>query len=510
MLRARRCVWTLAFVALALSASVAQVDGPFPMLVSDADLLATPDQEVGSQTADNPPSSQTSGASINPLPESRSLFMAGIYLSESLESIPGDNQGNSTQVFSFTRALGSLNFLKINRRFETALDYRGGGYFRDGASLGFTQGELQQLQATQRILWSKTALTLSDSLGNFPGGSFGSTWFGGASAYTLGSTSVSAPSVPLIADFIGTSNFVGFGQAALNNISLLELTQSLTRRSSLTLAGAYGFTDYWGNNRNFINSQQISTLVNYGHQLTPRSEIGLIYGYRTFHFPERNAGDIATQVTQVAYLRSLSRRLRMQVGAGPEFSRIITPITVLGLQVNLVTNQINVSASGSLAYRVRATEMALSYDRLVTNGSGVFAGANTDIVQSSVNRQLKRSWEVTFDAGYVRLSRIQRSQALVPGNSYQYGFAGAGIRKKFGQFNLLASYQFNDESFNTSVCQVIQSCNRVSQRHVGLIGIYWHTRPIRLDSGGGQGGEAEPTDGQEPSTNDSHAPRSDN
>jgi len=473
----------------------------------------------GSEVLDQSPDSQGTqslatlpdGPSIDSLPESRSLLLAAIFLSQSVEANPGDNRANSSQVSSFTRVLGSLNLLKTWRRVETAIDYRGGGYLSEGEG-STSRGQLQQLQAAQRVFWPKTALTISDSLGNIPGGTFGSAWFGGASAYNLGTTSVGASLAPDpgIDQFIGSAGFAGFGQRTLANLSLAELTQSLTTRSSVTVAGAYGISDYWGNSPNFIDSAQFSALANYGYRLTPRSEIGVVYGYRSFHFPEKDAGNISTNVAQFDYSRIFSRRLQMQVGAGPEFSRIITPLSALGKEVNYVTNQVNVSAFGSLAYRLRRATMALSYDRLVTNGAGLFAGANTNLAEFSLSRRLLTSWQATVDAGYVGLTRIDQSVSLIPGDSYQYGFAGAAIRRRFGRFNLLASYQYNDESVDTYFCQANHPCNHLVQRNVVLFGIYWHSRPIHLDSGGGQSGEADSPDSSESNTSHFHVPSSDN
>jgi|SRR5580658_1038147 hypothetical protein len=505
MLRSRAFVWILALLTTAVMPSWSQADGVSQTAQGTADGLTVPEFDVGTQTADSAP--QQYGPSIDPLPESRSLFLAGLNLNESVVASTGDSLGNSSNVSPVARVLGTLNFLKIGRRFETAIDYRGGGFFYEGGSEYFHQ--TQQMQATGRIFWQKAALTLSDSVADYPGGSFGSTWFGGAGAYNLGSTSVSA-SIPLdpgIAEFIGGSTF-GLGQSALNNVALVELTDAVTTRSSVSVAGAYGISEYFGDNPGLIDGRQISGVANYGYQLNPRSEIFVVYGYRRLQFPEKTAGNIATQVGQFAYSRVFSRRLQMQLGVGPEYSQISTPLNLLGvIRFNLATHQINVSAYGALAYRLRKETVSLSYDRLVTGGSGLFAGANSNFAQFTMGRRLLRSWEASLDAGYVSLSRIQQSLSLVTGNSYQYGFAGVALARRLWRFNAFASYQFNDESFNTSICTATRSCSLI-QRHVGTVGIYWHTHPIHLDHGSGQPAETGPVDNA--NTNDSEVPQPNN
>lgn len=507
----RKCVWTLLLLTLALSTSWSQDDGlPQPATI-DADSPIVVDQEANSQNMEDPPTSQPDSASIDPLPESRSLLLVGVSASQSLEANPGNNQGPSS-LSSTTRAVGSLDLLKIAHRFQTAIDYRGGGFFSVGdGSIG--HGQLQQLQAEEQVTWHKAALTFSDSFGNVPGGSFGSTWLGGAGAYNLGTTNVGAGLAPdpASAEFIGGGGFAGFGQRSLTNVSLLELTEALTPRSNVTVAGGYGFNHYFGNSPDAINGQQVSALADYGYLLSPRSQFGLTFGYRSFHFPEKDAGHIADTLVQVDYGRVISRRLQLQIGAGPEFSRIITPIpvTFVGstININYVTDQVNVSANASLAYKVRGASMSLSYERLVTNGSGLFAGANTNTVEFALGRRLISSWDATFTAGYLSLSRINQSVSLIPGSSYEYGFAGAAVKRSFGRFNVLASYQFNDENVNTYSCQGSHPCSDFVQRHVILVGIYWHTRPIHLDSGGT--GEGDITDGRKSNANDSDTPSSD-
>jgi hypothetical protein len=70
----------------------------------------------------------------------------------------------------------------------------------------------------------------------------------------------------------------------------------------------------------------------------------------------------------------------------------------------------------------------------------------------------------------------------VSADIYQYGFAGIGVHRMFGRsFHAFASYQFNDLIFDSSYCGTTGTCNRISQRQVGTIGLDWIPRPIRLD-----------------------------
>jgi hypothetical protein len=147
-----------------------------------------------------------------------------------------------------------------------------------------------------------------------------------------------------------------------------------------------------------------------------------------------------------------------------------------------------------LRYQFRRASVSLSYNRFTTSGSGFFAGAQSDIATFDVNRSVGRTWTAFSDVGYSRNSRIVGSNCPagsvtsscttsgVSANSYQYLFAGVGMRKQIGRtLRVYGSYQFNDLLFDNSFCQSTTPCNRISQRHVGTIGLDWTPRPMRLD-----------------------------
>jgi hypothetical protein len=106
-------------------------------------------------------------------------------------------------------------------------------------------------------------------------------------------------------------------------------------------------------------------------------------------------------------------------------------------------------------------------------------------------------WDGFADAGYAhnrrqqaltaeQLTLCELSSTQCPGviaNTYSYGFAGLGVHRMLGRnFHAFASYQFNYLKFDNSFCGTgVTTCNRISQRHIGTIGIDWTPRPTRLD-----------------------------
>jgi hypothetical protein len=124
----------------------------------------------------------------------------------------------------------------------------------------------------------------------------------------------------------------------------------------------------------------------------------------------------------------------------------------------------------------------LSYARYDTNGSGLFAGARSDIVRASISRPLARRYEVRADLGYAHNSRLQSSSQGIDADSYDYVFAGFAVRRQFGyNWGAFLAYQWNDQILDSSVCTPGLSCNRISVRHVVTFGVDWRFRPIRID-----------------------------
>jgi hypothetical protein len=143
----------------------------------------------------------------------------------------------------------------------------------------------------------------------------------------------------------------------------------------------------------------------------------------------------------------------------------------------------NLGAAGrvSLRYKFPRTSLAGSYQRYDTNGSGIFAGAETNIAQLDVARPLSRIWDLFADVGYSKNSELQVPGTTVNATSFSYEFAGIGLHRQFGRsLRGFVSYQFNNLSFNTA-CPVGTACSNLSHNQVGSIGLDWTPRPIRLD-----------------------------
>lgn len=480
--------YALVLLVIAVTVAWSQTEGgQRPDDIAKSSTSASTTNADVASNSNQTPTWQVDNSSGEPPEAPSSFFMADLFGSQGAETNTGLT--NSTGWSAYSRALGGLHFLKVKHQFETAIDYRAGGFFWDTDLSAHRQ--IQELNATELVPWKKGELSLADSMSNYAGGSFGSPWFGGASLYSLtaGGTGAGIPSIPGISDLFGVTSFGGVGQGEhFTNLSVAQVSQFVSQRSIMSAAAGYGITNFFDRQQNFINSSQISGLVDYGYELSRKSEIGVACAYRTFIFP-KNDGSVVTNLVELTYQRRVSRRLSLQLGAGPELERIkqLATIDILDIPVQIVTHTraTNAAAFGSLSYRLRKANVGMSYSRGVTSGSGFYAGAQSDVGLFSVSWRLFRSWNTTSTGGYAHLSQVGRSPTITPAQTYQFWFAGLAVGRELSKhWTVYASYQYDNESFASTIC-TSTICNDIA-RNVALIGFRWHTRAYRLDHGDGQ------------------------
>jgi hypothetical protein len=449
---------------------------------SSATGVSTPDSQdnTATQSSQNPPLSGLDQPSLGAQFPARSFLVPGAHVSEALDTNVGQTAGTSA-INGVTRALGSLMLQKIGGRYATALDYVGGVAFYTGVNPSTSQ--IQQFDAEQKFFWRTGALTLRDRFSYLPEGSFGFGAYGETGAYDLGLGGIGYVGGTLgqgLGGLFGLGEFGSLGQAPrIDNLSVADVTQSLSARSSITAAGGYEIVHFTNNTANFIDSNQITAQVGYDYQLSRKSQVALVYGFQDFQYPNIPGSSFSTQVVNLMYGYRISGRMDFLVGAGPQFTSINNSALFGGS-----SDRVTVSARAALRYRFPRTLIGIYFDRYDSSGSGYFAGAVSDVVRFSVSRPLTRLWSATADIGYAY------SGALQPGltgplpsstTSFQYVYAGAAVHRPLGRhFALFFSYQFNDIWFNGSACNAGGVCGS-APRHVVAAGLDWHPRPIRLD-----------------------------
>jgi len=504
-------ILALAVLAFAFSAAAQDTstpDSPAPAPGSaPQDNTSTPQQPIPAYGQENPPPAVTENPplsgldlpSLEPHAAPLSYIQPGATVSESADTNVANALGGGGSFTSITRALGSLTLQRLWSHYDLAMDYIGGAAYYDSPGQGFKA--LQQMDLQQKITWKRGQLAARDSFSYLPEGNFGGGYgsLGSLGIESLGTTSFST--------FYGGSSLGTLGLAPrVLNVALADVSEYLTPKSAVTAAGGYAFTHFYGGfvpntgasaSSNFVGTSQVSGQVGYSRLLTSKTQVAMVYGYQGFDFSVF-ATAFHSHIIQLMYGHQISGRMDLLIAAGPQLTLIGTACTALDViagNPHCSYNQATMTVSGTipdhrlggagqfrLRYKFTKTTVSASYQRFETSGSGLFAGAQSDIARLSAERPLSRVWRASTDIGYSRNARIQPSSAGVAANRYTYDFAGVALHRVFGHdFHGFASYQFNELYFDSSLCGTAGACSRISNRNVITFGLDWTPRPIRID-----------------------------
>lgn len=492
----RCCIPVFVVVALAMSVAWAQDDQTSITEGTQQGVPQSPAPVNGQDNqpipmSENPPLSGLDLPSLEPHSAPLSYLQPGATVSESADS----NVSNAIGAGSFasvTRGLGSLALRRLWSNYDLGIDYVGGvGYY---SHQGVGAKSLQEMALNQKVLWKRGQLSIRDNFSYLPEGNFG------ASYGSEGSQGIGALGGTAFSSFWGGSDLGTFGLVPrIMNVSIVDVNQYLTPKSSITAAGGYAFTHFYGNDpvteQAFIGVSQVSGQVGYDRVLTPHTQVAVIYAYQGFDFSIVQSA-FHSNVVQAMYGHRISGKMDLLLGAGPQFTSINLPCTVLDLGSggdphcslnqqgavvgSIPTNKIGVAAQARLRYHFTKTLLDASFERFETNGSGLFAGAQSNIGRLSADRPLSRVWNGFADLGVAHDTRLQPGG--VNANAYTYGFIGGGLHRAFGRdFHGFMSYQFNELAFDRSYCGNLPACSRISNRQVVTIGLDWTPRPIRMD-----------------------------
>jgi hypothetical protein len=521
-MRRRDNIWAGAIVLLAVGIASAQDSSTPP---ADATGQTEPQQgpvpAYGQEntpitSSENPPLSGIDLPSLEPNVAPLSYLQPGAMISETADSNAANTIGGGTNFSSITRALGSVALRRLWSHYDFALDYVGGAAFYSAQAQ--RTKFLHQLDFDQKITWKRGAFSVRDSFSYLPEGNFGASYGSqsGTGMSSLGNTSFGA--------FFGGTALGSFGLASrILNVTLADVEESLTPKSRVTAAGGYAFTHFFetasATGTPFLGVKQISAQAGYDRLVSAHTQVALMYGYQGFDYSVSGMG-FHSQIVQGMYGYRISGRMDVLIAGGPQLTYINSqsavcsdptlPANVVcqlfgGTLIPITNHTTKLSGAGQLhlRYRFPRTSFDLSYQRYLTSGSGLLAGAQSDIARLSMSRPLTRVWTMVADIGYSRNSRLQQLSVqqlancvyqgqqnplglpFCPGanaNTYQYGFIGARLHRQFGHsFQGYVSYQFNRLAFDSSYCANAASCSNTSNRHAITLGLEWTPRPIRLD-----------------------------
>jgi hypothetical protein len=427
---------------------------------------------------DNPPLSGLDEPGLEMRSASRSFVSMGLSVSETADTNANNNPGRQ-EWSSITHLLGALDLQRFYAKTDLFAEYVGGGAFYSNATRDVSQ--LHALGVMGVTRWRTGRLTLRDSFSYLPEGTFSIGAFGGQPGLGIatgtGQSGLAGGGLPG-SHFFGNGQFGSVGLTPrLSNSAFADVVQSLTPRSAITFATGFSNAHFFDNTDVLINSDKVMAEAGYSHMLGRRDQIGAVYGFQQFRFPQDAGGQIDAQIVNFRWSHAISGKMNLIVGAGPQHIKTEIPFE----------NDISHWSGNGRAvvrYRFTRTSVAASYEKFTSPGSGFFAGADTQAARLGLTRPLARTWEGYLDFGYSHNKRLQsQGTGGAPGNTFDHGFARVMLRKHLErEYSAFIAYRFNELSFDKPFCEdgsVV--CGRISQRHMVTIGVEWHPRPSRID-----------------------------
>ncbi len=442
--------------------------GPAPALGQTAPIL----------NPDNPPISSLDEPGLEMRSAARSFASYGLSLSETADTNANNVLGRQG-LSSVTHLLGALDLQRFYAKTDLFAEYVGGGAFYSNSTRDVSQ--LHALGVMGITRWRTGRLTVRDSFSYLPEGSFSIGAFGGEPGLGIATggaaTGLAGGGLPG-SHFFGNGQFGSVGLTPrLTNSAFADVVQSLTPRSAFTIATGFSNAHFFDDTGVFINSDKLMVEAGYSYMLGRRDQVGAVYGFQQFRFPQDAGGQIDAQIANLRWSHAISGKMNLIVGFGPQHLLIELP----GLPD---VSRWSVNGKAVLRYRFTRTSIAASYEKFTSEGSGFFAGSDTQAARLGVTRPLARTWEVYLDLGYAHNKRLQTQVSKgFAGNTFDHEFTRVLLRKHLGrELSAFAAYRFNDLTFDNSICgNGGGACNRISQRHMATIGVEWHPRPSRID-----------------------------
>jgi hypothetical protein len=361
----------------------------------------------------------------------------------------------------FNYVLGTLDLNHVTNRSELLLHYAGGGMFSS-----YLNSAIQDLEFSYNYKWQRWSLLMGDEVSFLSESPFG---FGGVGSLEfLGGNSPFGPGGFLNGILGPNQTIPTIMVPRLSNTLVSQIEYNVSPRSSWTASGSYGTLNFLG--VGYINSADALFQTGYNYSLNPESTIAVIYRLGDFRFT-KFPQTIEDHVVKFGYARYLTGRLSFQVAAGPSVVMLRGPLTGS-------TNNISWALDGALNYKWDRTTLMLSYDHLVTGGSGVLVGAQTGQVEAAVERKLSPRWRASASLGYATNTSLIPTSISSNKTHYNSWYAGVRFNHELRPgTNLFVGYDARLQVLNSATCKT-PNCGGNFVAHEISAGFNFSLRPI--------------------------------
>jgi hypothetical protein len=364
---------------------------------------------------------------------------------------------------NFNYLLGILDLNHVTDRSELLLHYTGGAMLSS-----YQNSAIQDLAISYNFKWQRWALLVGGEASFLSESPFGFGGFGGLEF--LGGESPFGPGGFLNGILGPNQTIPTIMVPRLSDTLVSQIEYKVSPRSSWTASGAYGTLNYFG--VDYINSTDALFQTGYNYSLNPQSMIAVIYTFDNYRYP-KFPQTIDDHVVKFGYSRYVTGRLSFYAAAGPS-------VVLLSGVLTGSSNNVSWALDTALNYRWDHTTLLISYDHLVTGGSGVLVGAQTGQAQAMVERTLNPKWKASVSLGYAINANLIPTASSSSSERYNSWYAAVQLNHEMRPgTNFFLSYGVRLQAVNPAYCTT-SSCGGNFISNQISAGFNFGLRPILL------------------------------
>jgi hypothetical protein len=386
-------------------------------------------------------------------PQSQNLIAPMLRIMQTFDSNPG-GVNDSANAASGTIVYGRIVLKRERQRSETRLRFGGGETFYPSQSQ--LNSNYQNFSIAQTIRLHRWTFLFAGELFHSPTINFGDLEHYTTPAQFIDETGLSQMTLP-------TQSIFTQQLSRLNTSELVETRYRLGPQTSFTASVGLSQLRFLAGGLTNIN--QYSFLTGINHALTARDTVTLAFGHNTFDLQGIH-DSIHADFVEASYGHLLTGKLLFDVSLGPEVFK-----DAFGSGPRLF-----LSGHGSLEYKTAAGNLAFTFLRSITAGSGVVIGAQTNMVELLGTRILSRNWSGSAQLGYARNAYLQNVNGEI-NKPLLGGFAGLTISRTLSSLaSLFFSYNLQDQNPGSPCLNCVAGLHRYQV----IGGIDLRLRPIEI------------------------------
>ncbi len=407
--------------------------------------------------------------------ESQSYFIPSFQYTGYADTNPGFTGSGEKRILQSTY-VGSITLQKVTRETQFNLNYAGGAEFYNRlltptpTSGGSSYGTFHQLGLGESVNWRRWQLFLGDEGSYLPESPGGFTGFGGLQSFNAGLGGSALSTGGSMNGLLQPSqSILGAFARRLSNTSISQLQYAATARTTFAVTGAYGVLNFLDSG--FTDDEYFSLLASGTHAFSPGNSVSVTYLHTLIHFHSPHQ-DILDRGLILSYGHKILGRLAFETSAGYLLDQFAIPTGGSVTQGFITTYD-------SLQYRWRRSDFRASFNRNITDGSGILRGAETDLLEGSVGRQFFRTTYLSLDFGHAYNQSLSQAMANRRAKAETWE-GGIHLSRELGShLSFYIQYNVQRQTANASLCTP-SGCGVTFFRQTGGIGMNWHTRPMRL------------------------------